>query len=76
MALTKEDLQAIQVLLEAERENTRQMMREENAPIKADIEQIKEDVLITREASNKILEWIDEASGIVEVRFPVKKKQA
>lgn len=33
MALTKEDLQAIQALMEAEREHTRQMIQEETAPL-------------------------------------------
>lgn len=37
MALTKEDLQAIQALLEAERENTRKIVREETAALREDM---------------------------------------
>lgn len=69
MALTKEDLQAMADM-------TRAIVKEELRPIKADIEQIKKDTTITREAVNSLIEWTDEVSGVVEVRFPVKKKQA
>ena len=41
MALTKEDLQAIQALLEAERDNTRRMIQEETNPLAEGLQQVR-----------------------------------
>lgn len=41
--------------------------------LESNIMQIREDTAITREATNSILEWVGDASGVVEIRFPVKK---
>ena len=76
MALTKEDLQAIRAL-----------MQEENAPLKADIadlkagqlvmqediDQIKEDTAITRDVVNGISEWVEVASDVLKIKYPVKE---
>lgn len=75
MALTQEDLQAIGALLEPIN-NRLDGIDKRLDTMQADIEQIKEDTTITREAVNSLVEWTDEVSGVVEVRFPVKKKQA
>ena len=44
--------------------------------MQSDIEQIKEDTRITRETVNALAEWTDEASGVIEVKFPIKRNQA
>jgi len=76
MALTKEDLQA-----------KRALMQEENAPLKADIadlkagqlvmqediDQIKEDTAITRDVVNGISEWVEVASDVLKIKYPVKE---
>ena len=45
MSLTKEDLQAIQALMEAEREHTSQMMDSKLQPIRADIAKLNHDTV-------------------------------
>ena len=62
MALTKEDLQAISDLMDSKLE-----------PIKADIAQIKEDTGVTRETTNMLGEWVEVASDVLKVEYPVRK---
>ena len=40
--------------------------------LRGDVDQIKEDTAITREAANSLVEWVDRAAGIVDIRYPVK----
>lgn len=75
IALTKEDLQAIGSLMDSKLAMALEPIKADIASMKEDIDQIKEDTAITREAVNSLIEWTDEVSGVVEVRFPVKKKQ-
>ena len=79
MALTKEDLQAIAILMDDKLEpiNARlDSLRDDVTAMKEDVAQIKEDTEITRIAANTLTEWVDEAAETVEIRFPVKKKQS
>lgn len=86
MALTKEDLQAIQGLLEPINkrldgmeskqemmDGKLEMMDGKLAIIQGDIEQIKEDTAITRKTTNALVAWADEVAVISQIRFPVKK---
>ena len=69
MPLTKEDLLAIS-----------QLMDEKIAPINQRLDNleeqvaaIKEDTQVTRVAVNSLVEWVDTAAPVVEIRYPVIK---
>ena len=69
MALTKEDLQAIGALMDKKLEPINDRLD----TIQADIEQIKEDTTITREAANGLGEWAEVAADVLKVKFPISK---
>lgn len=60
MALTKEDLQAIAGLLEVERENTRQIVQQALAPVKADLSAIREELDDMHNGINAMVGWIED----------------
>ena len=69
MALTKEDLQAIGALMDEKLEPINNRLD----TMQADIEQIKEDTAITREAANGLGEWAEVAADVLKVKFPISK---
>lgn len=62
--MTKEELEAIRAIIRAEL-----------APIKEDLEAVKENTEITRGAVNALVEWADNVAVITGQRFPVKKAE-
>lgn len=41
------------------------------ASVKDEISSIKEDTEITRTAVNTLVEWVDQASDVLDIRYPV-----
>ena len=70
MNLTKEDLQAIKIIIKEEIEPINKRLDK----IENDIEEIKEHAEITRETTNDIVEWIDTYWRDNDRPFPVDNK--
>ena len=71
MSLTKEDLQAIRAIIKEETDPINKRLNK----IESDIEIIKEDVEITREATNEVLTWLDTYwRKDMDRPFPAKEK--
>lgn len=78
--MDNEALQAMKQLFAEEREHTSRMMdeklKEALKPIKDDLEELKEDMKEVKGSVASIVDWIDEAEHAVEIRFPIRKKEA
>ena len=66
MSLTKEDLQAIEQLLDKK-------MDQKLEPIKEQLNDMQESLEEVRSSTNSLIQWADEVAVITQVRFPVKK---
>ncbi|MCL1807499.1 MAG: DUF1664 domain-containing protein [Oscillospiraceae bacterium] len=51
------------------------VIRDDIAVMKDDIAEIKEHAEITRDATNELTKWVDQASPTVHVEFPYKKRE-
>lgn len=57
--MTKEEMQALQAMFEAEREHTAKLVREELQPIKEDLAAVKEDVATVKADVKHVKKQVD-----------------
>lgn len=86
MSLSKEDLLAISQLMDEKIAPINQRLDKVDARLdkvesrlnnlEEQVTAIKEDTQITRVAVNSLVEWVDTAAPVVEIRYPVVKRKA
>lgn len=67
MALTKEDLQAIEQLFDKK-------MDEKLEPIKEQLDEMQGSLEEVRSTTNALVAWADNVSVVTQIKFPVEKR--
>ena len=70
MALTPEDLQAIEQIFDKKMD---EKLEKALAPIHEKLDALEEHAEITRSATNTLVEWADNVSVVTQIKFPVAK---
>lgn len=65
--MDNDTLQAIQGLLEQQEKRFEEKLDEKLAPIKEDLQEIKEEAVITRHNTNMLLKWAEKVDRTVNV---------
>lgn len=73
MDANNELLQAISQMMDSKLAATLEPISAGQVAMQEDIDQIKEDTAITREAVNGLGEWAEIVADILSVEYPVKK---
>lgn len=67
--------QASMLVVQAGMQSDISGLKQGQADMLADIDQIKEDTAVTREAVNALGEWVEVASDVLKISYPLKKAE-